>query len=49
MLYIPTKIGVDLQSFCENQNSVQDQNHDFNLDFKIDLNFIHRRHPPNFF
>ena len=32
---IPTKFGVALQSFCENQNSVQDQDqdHDFTLDF----------------
>ena len=35
ILKIPTKFGVALQSFCENQNSVQDQDqdHDFALDF----------------
>ena len=38
VLKIPTKFGVVLQSFYENQNPVQDQDHDF----------IHRRHPPNF-
>ena len=34
MLYIikiPTKFGIALQSFCENQNS--DQDHNFTLDF----------------
>ena len=35
ILKIPTKFGVALQSFRENRNSVQVQNqdHDFNLDF----------------
>ena len=50
ILKIPTKFGVALQSFCENQNSVhdEDQDHDFSLDFIPDLHFIHRRHPSNF-
>ena len=30
---MPTKFGVALQSFCESQNSFQDQDHDFTLDF----------------
>ena len=37
MLKISTKFSVALQSFCENQNSVQnldqDQDHDITLDF----------------
>ena len=37
ILKISTKFGVFTQSFCENQNSVQDQDldqdHDFTLDF----------------
>ena len=37
MLKLSTKFGVAPQSFCENQNSVQnqdqDQNHDMTLDF----------------
>ena len=35
MLKISTKFGVALQSFCENQNSVQnqDQDHDITLNF----------------
>ena len=33
VLKIPTKLGVVPQSFCQNQNPVQDQDHDFNLDF----------------
>ena len=35
ILKILIKFGVTLQSFCENQNSVQDQDqdHDFTLDF----------------
>ena len=35
MLKISTKVGVAPQSFCENQNSVQnqDQDHDITLDF----------------
>ena len=33
MLKISTKFGVAPQSFCENQNSVQDQDHDITLDF----------------
>ena len=35
ILKISTKFGVAPQGFCENQNSVQDQNqdHDFTLDF----------------
>ena len=46
MLYIVkilTKFGVALQSFCENQNSVQnhdqDQDHDFTLDFNTGYTF----------
>ena len=35
ILKIPTKFGVAPQSFCENQNTVQDQDqdHEFTLDF----------------
>ena len=33
ILKISIKFGVAPQSFCENQNSVQDQDHDFTLDF----------------
>ena len=33
ILKISTKFGVAPQSFCENQNSNQDQDHDFTLDF----------------
>ena len=35
ILKIPTKFAVALQSFCENENSVQDQDYDhyFTLDF----------------
>ena len=33
MLKISTKFGVAPQSFCENQNSVQNQDHDITLDF----------------
>ena len=33
MLEISTKFSVAPQSFCENQNSVQDQDHDITLDF----------------
>ena len=35
MLKIPTKFDDAPQSFCENRNSVQDQDqdHDINLDF----------------
>ena len=33
ILKISTKFGVASQSFYENQNSVQDQDHDFTLDF----------------
>ena len=32
MLKISTKLGVAPQSFCENQNSVQNQDHDITLD-----------------
>ena len=43
ILKIPTKFGVALQSFCEYQNSVQNQNqdqdHDFTLDFNTRLTF----------
>ena len=35
MIKISTKFGVAAQSFCENRNSVQnqDQDHDITLDF----------------
>ena len=36
MLKIPNKFGVAPQSFCENQNSVQDQDHDH--DISLDFN-----------
>ena len=32
--------GVALQSFCENQNSVQDQDLDQDHDFTVDFNTI---------
>ena len=33
VLKIPTKFSVVPQSFYQNQNPVQDQDHDFTLDF----------------
>ena len=43
MLKISTKFGVAPQSFCENQNSVQDQDQDLyhviTLDFNTRLTF----------
>ena len=36
ILKIPTKFGGALQSFCENINSVQDQDQDH--DFTLDVN-----------
>ena len=35
ILKILTKFGVALKFFFENQDSVQDQDHDFTLDFNI--------------
>ena len=37
ILNISNKFGVATQSFCDNRNSVQDQDqdHDFTLDFNI--------------
>ena len=42
ILKISTKCGVAPQSFCENQNSVQDQDqvHDFTLDFNTRPTFL---------
>ena len=45
ILKIPTKVGVALQSFCENQNSVQDQDHDFTLDFNTRPTFHTQKTP----
>ena len=41
ILKILTKFDVALQSFCENQNSPQnqDQDHNFSLDFNTRLTF----------
>ena len=41
IIEIPTKFGVAPQSFCENQNSVQDQDqdHDFTLNFNTRSTF----------
>ena len=39
ILKISTKFGVAPQSFCENQNSVQDQDHDFTLNFNTRSTF----------
>ena len=33
ILLIPTKFGVVPQSFCQNQNPIEYQDHDFTLDF----------------
>ena len=38
VLKIPTKFGAVPQSFCRNQNSVQDQYQDQNHDFTLDFN-----------
>ena len=38
MLKISTKFGVASQSFCENQNCVQDQNQGQDHDITLDLN-----------
>ena len=35
---LSTKFGVALQSFCENQNSVQDQDLDQDHDFTLNFN-----------
>ena len=51
MLYIlnmPTKFGVALQSFCESQNSFQDQDHDFTLDFNTRPEFHTQKTPTKF-
>ena len=39
ILKIPTKFGVAPQSFCENQNSVQDQDLDFTFHFNTRSTF----------
>ena len=38
MLKISTKFGVAPQSFCKNQNSVQNQNQDQDHDITLDFN-----------
>ena len=38
MLKISTKFGVAPQSFCENKNSVQNQDHDQDHDITLDFN-----------
>ena len=50
MLKISTKFGVAPQSFCENQNSVQDQDqdHDFTLDFNTRPTFHTQKTPTKF-
>ena len=53
ILKMPTKFGVAPQSFCENQNSVEDQdqnqNHDFTLDFNTRPTFHTQKTPTKFF
>ena len=45
ILKISTNFGVISQIFCQNQNPVQDQDHDFILDFNQDYNlFINDTH-----
>ena len=50
MLKISTKFGVAPQSFCENQNSVQnqDQDHDITLDFNTGPTFQTSKTPTKF-
>ena len=52
-LKIPTKLGVAPQSFCENPNSVQDQDQDqghvFTLDFNTRPPFHTLKTPTKFF
>ena len=48
ILKISTKFGVAPQSFCENQNSVQDQDHDFTLDFNTRPTFHTLKTPTKF-
>ena len=50
ILKISTKFGCALQSFCENQNSVhdQDQDHDFTLDFNTRPTFHTQKTPTKF-
>ena len=47
ILKTSSKLGVDPQSFCENQNSVQDQDqdHDLTLDFNTRLTFHTEKTP----
>ena len=50
ILKIPTKSGVSLQSLCENQNSVQDLDldYDFTLDFNTRPTFYTQKTPTKF-
>ena len=50
MLKISNKFGVALQSFCENQNSLQnqDQDHDITLDFNTRPTFHTWKTPTKF-
>ena len=48
ILKISTKLGVAPQSFCENQYSVQDQDHDFTLDFNTRPTFYVQKIPTKF-
>ena len=52
MLKISTKFGVAPQSFCENQNSVQnqdqDQDHEITLDFNTRPTFHTYKTPTKF-
>ena len=45
---IPTKFGVVLKSFCQNQNPVQDQDHDFTLYFNTRPTFHTQKTPTKF-
>ena len=50
ILNIPTKFGAVPQSFCRNQNPVQDQDqdHDFTLDFNTRPTFYTQKTPTKF-
>ena len=52
ILKIPTKYGVVLQSFCQNQNPAQDQDQHQDYDFTLDFNnrpTFHTKKPTKFF
>ena len=49
VLKIPTNFCVVLRSFCQNQNPVQNQDHDFTLNFNIRSTFHTWKTPSKFF